>query len=182
MQITFELKEMSPTEKRVFWKRYVNSVRRVLFNIFAPCVCLTLLTWLIPTIGKPYWTLHASEPGAQTSALIWLALVAIGVIWQLYGLFAAVPFLFDSIRILRNAVFARIRASEMTKAQRTRQPRYRVFKGKGSQRPAFSTNWKFLAKAYVRYRCQNYGCIEKLVSGQYETILEMAYGIRPANN
>ena len=80
MQITFELKEMSPTEKRVFWKRYVNSVRRVLFNIFAPCVCLTLLAWLIPTIGKPYWTLHASEPGAQTSALIWLALVAIGAI------------------------------------------------------------------------------------------------------
>jgi hypothetical protein len=55
MQITFELKEMSPAEKRAFWKRYVNSVRRVLFNIFAPCVCLTLLTWLIPTIGKPYW-------------------------------------------------------------------------------------------------------------------------------
>ena len=109
MQITFELREMSPAEKRAFWKRYVNSVRRVLFNIFAPCVCLTLLTWLIPTIGKPYWTLHASEPGAQTSALIWLALVAIGVIWQLYGLFTAVPFLLDSIPILRSEYLIRTR-------------------------------------------------------------------------
>ena len=108
-RITFELKEMSPAEKRALWERYVNSLPRVLFNIFAPCVCLTLLTWLIPTIGKPYWTLHASEPGAQTSALIWLALVAIGVIWQLYGLFTAVPFLLDSIRILRSEYLIRTR-------------------------------------------------------------------------
>ena len=70
----------------------------------------------------------------------------------------------------------------MTKAPQTLQPRYRVFKGKGSQRPVFSTNWKFLAEAYVRYRCRNYSRIEKLVSGRYETVLEMAYGIRPANN
>ena len=40
----------------------------------------------------------------------------------------------------------------MTKAQQTREPRYRVFKGKGSRTPAFTTNWKFLANAYVRYR------------------------------
>jgi hypothetical protein len=72
--------------------------------------------------------------------------------------------------------------SEMTKAQQTREPRYRVFKGKGSRTPAFTTNWKFLSDAYVRYRCQNYGRIEKLVSGQYKTILEMAYGIRYSNN
>jgi hypothetical protein len=69
----------------------------------------------------------------------------------------------------------------MTDTQRTRQTHYRVFKGKGSRTPAFSTNWKFLAEAYARYRCQNYGRIEKLVSG-YETILEMGYGIRPTNN
>ena len=101
-RITFELKEMSPAEKRALWERYVDSLARVLFNIFAPCICLTLLAWLIPAIGKSYWTLHASEPGAYTSALIWLTLVAIGLIWQLYGLFAAVPFLLESIRILRN--------------------------------------------------------------------------------
>jgi hypothetical protein len=108
-RIRLELKEVSPAEKRAFWKRYVNSVGRVLFNIFAPCICLTLLAWLIPAIGKSYWTLHASEPGAQTSALIWLALVAIGVIWQLYGLFTAVPFLLDSIRILRSEYLIRTR-------------------------------------------------------------------------
>jgi len=56
----------------------------------------------------------------------------------------------------------------MTKAQQTREPRYRVFKGKGSRTPAFTTNWKFLADAYVSYRCPNYGRIEKLVSGQYK--------------
>jgi hypothetical protein len=78
--------------------------------------------------------------------------------------------------------FARIRASEKTKAQQTRHTRYRVFKGKGSRIPAFSTNWKFLAEAYVRYRCRNYGRIEKLISGRYDTVLEMAYEIRPANN
>jgi hypothetical protein len=114
MQITFELKEMSSAEKRAFWKRYVNSVRRVLFNIFAPCICLTLLAWPIPAIGKSYWTLHASEPGAQTSALIWLALVAIGVIWQLYGLFTAVPFLLDSVRILRSEYFNPHAQAELT--------------------------------------------------------------------
>jgi len=70
----------------------------------------------------------------------------------------------------------------MSKTQETRRPRYRVFKGKGSQTPAFSTNWKILAEAYVRYRCRNYGRIEKFVSGRNETVLEMAYGIRPANN
>jgi hypothetical protein len=102
MQIRLELKEMSPADKRALWETYVKSFPRVLFNIFAPCVCLTLLAWLIPAIGKSYWTLHASDPGAQTSALIWLALVAIGAIRQLYGLFAAIPFVRESIRILRN--------------------------------------------------------------------------------
>src|SRR6516225_4524143 len=29
--------------------------------------------------------------------------------------------------------------------------KYRVFKGKGSQTPAFSTNWKFLAQCYASY-------------------------------
>src|SRR4029077_10207283 len=42
-RITFELKEMSPAEKRALWERYVNSLPRVLFNIFAPCLCLTNL-------------------------------------------------------------------------------------------------------------------------------------------
>jgi hypothetical protein len=101
-RIRLELKEMSPAEKRALWERYVNSLPRVLFNIFAPCLCLTVLAWVIPAIGKSYWTLHASEPGSAASALIWLTLVAIGAIWQLCGLFAAIPFVRESIRILRN--------------------------------------------------------------------------------
>jgi hypothetical protein len=71
---------------------------------------------------------------------------------------------------------------EMTKPQETRRSQYRVFKSKGSQTPAFSTNWKLLAEAYARYRCQNYGRIEKLVSGQYTTILEWGYAVRPSYN
>jgi hypothetical protein len=70
----------------------------------------------------------------------------------------------------------------MTKAQQTWQPRYRVFKGKGSQTPAFSTNWKFLAEAYARFRCKNYARIEKLVGDQYTTILEWGYAVRPSYN
>ena len=102
-----ELKEMSPAEKEAWCKGYVNSLPRVLFNIFGPCLCLSALAWLIPAIGKSYWTLHASELGAAISALIWLTLVAIGLIWQLYGLFAAVPFILMSIRILREEYFIR---------------------------------------------------------------------------
>jgi hypothetical protein len=108
-RIRLELKEMSPAEKRALSERYVKSFQRVLFDILAPGVCLTLLAWLIPAIGKSYWTLRAGDPGANTSALIWLALVAIGVIWQLYGLFTAVPFLLDSIRILRSEYLIRTR-------------------------------------------------------------------------
>jgi hypothetical protein len=70
----------------------------------------------------------------------------------------------------------------MTDTQKKREPRYRVSKGKGSLTPAFFTNWKFLAEAYARYRCQNYGRIEKLVSGQYTPILEWGYAIRPSYN
>jgi hypothetical protein len=104
-----ELKEMSPAQKEAWRKQYVNSLPRVLFNIFGPCLCLSVLAWLIPAIGKSYWTLHASEPGSAASALIWLTLVAIGLIWQLYGLFAAVPFILMSIRILREEYLNRPR-------------------------------------------------------------------------
>ena len=71
---------------------------------------------------------------------------------------------------------------KMTKTQKTREPRYRVFKGKGSERPIFSTNWKFLAEGYARYRCQNYGRVEKLVNGHYTTILEWGYAVQSNYN
>src|SRR5271165_5453534 len=69
-----------------------------------------------------------------------------------------------------------------TVRQESRRPRYRVFKGKGSRIAAFSTNWKFLAEAYMHCRCKNYGRVEKLVSDHYETVLEWAYGIHPDYN
>ena len=86
-------------------------------NVAAERLCGALFVGL-PTLkgyfyinlgGTLYWTLHASEPGAGASALIWLTLVAIGLIWQLYGLFAAVPFVLQSIRILRNEYLIRTR-------------------------------------------------------------------------
>jgi hypothetical protein len=63
-----------------------------------------------------------------------------------------------------------------------KNPKYRVFKAKGSQTPALSTNWKFLAQCYASYACKNYARIEKFVAGKYETVSEMAYAIRPSNN
>jgi hypothetical protein len=70
----------------------------------------------------------------------------------------------------------------MTKAQETRRPRYRFFKGQGSGKPTFSTNWKFLAEAYARCRCQNYGRVEKLVGDRYTTILEWGYAVQSNYN
>ena len=63
-----------------------------------------------------------------------------------------------------------------------KNPKYRVFKGKGSQTPAFSNNWKFLAQCYGSYACKNYARIEKFVSGKYETVSESAYAIRHSDN
>ena len=63
-----------------------------------------------------------------------------------------------------------------------KNPKYRVFKGKGSQTPAFSTNWKFLAQCYVSYARKNHARIEKFVAGKYETVSESAYAIRHSDN
>jgi hypothetical protein len=60
--------------------------------------------------------------------------------------------------------------------------RYRVFNSKTSSVPAFSTNWRFLAKFYASYRCKNYARIEIFVGDRYQTVLESDYAIRVANN
>jgi len=61
-------------------------------------------------------------------------------------------------------------------------PRYRVFKSKTSSVPVFSTDWKFLAKSYVSYFCENNARIEKFVGGKYQIILEIAYASVIINN
>jgi hypothetical protein len=48
--------------------------------------------------------------------------------------------------------------------------------------PVFSTNWRFLAKCYVSYCCNNYARIEKFVGDRYQTVLESDYAIVAANN
>jgi len=106
-RITFELKEMSPAEKQAFWNRYINRLPRALLNILCPCLCLSALAWLIPALGKSYWMLH--EPGSYLSVLIWLTLVVIASVWQIYGLFGAIPLVMDSIRLLREQLFTRVR-------------------------------------------------------------------------
>ena len=60
-------------------------------------------------------------------------------------------------------------------------PRYRVFKTKTSV-PAFSTNWRFLAKCYASYCCKNYARIEKCFGERYQTVLESDYAIVAINN
>ncbi len=106
-RITFELKEMSPAEKQAFWNRYINRLPRALLNILCPCLCLSALAWLIPALGKSYWMLH--ELGSYLSVLIWLTLVVIASVWQIYGLFGAIPLVMDSIRLLREQLFTRVR-------------------------------------------------------------------------
>jgi hypothetical protein len=71
------------------------------------------------------------------------------------------------------------------KTQETPQARYRIFKSKGfrgARTAAFATNSKLLAEVYFNHRCPDYGRIEKLINGKYETVAEKAYGIRHADN
>ena len=67
-----------------------------MLNIFAPCLCLSALAWLIPAIGRSFWAQHAGD----ASAYIWLVLVVIGVVWQLYALVAAARSLIDFVRLM----------------------------------------------------------------------------------
>ena len=76
--------------------RYKQRFQRIVMNIFAPCLCLSALAWLIPAIGRSFWAQH---PG-DASAYIWLVLVVIGVVWQLYALVAAVRYLIDFVRLV----------------------------------------------------------------------------------
>jgi hypothetical protein len=68
----------------------------IVMNIFRPCLCLSALAWLIPAIGRSFWTQH---PG-DASAYIWLVLVVIGVVWQLYAPVAAARYLVDFVRLV----------------------------------------------------------------------------------
>ena len=65
-------------------------------NILGPFLCLSVLAWLIPPIGRSFWTQHLGD----ASAYIWLVLVVIGVVWQLYALVAAVRYVIDFVRLV----------------------------------------------------------------------------------
>ena len=67
----------------------------IVMNIFGPCLCLSALAWLIPAIGRSFWTQHRGD----ALAYIWLVLVVIGAVWQLYARVAAIRYLIDFVRL-----------------------------------------------------------------------------------
>ena len=76
--------------------RYKRRFPGIVLNICAPSLCLSALAWLIPPIGRSFWTQHPVD----ASAYIWLVLVVIGVMWQVYALVAAVRYLIDFVRLV----------------------------------------------------------------------------------
>jgi hypothetical protein len=76
--------------------RYKQRFPGIVMNVCGACLCLSALAWLIPAIGRSFWTQH---PG-DASAYIWLVLVVIGVVWQLYALVAAARSLIDFVRLM----------------------------------------------------------------------------------
>ena len=76
--------------------RYKRRFPGIVLNICVPFLCLSALAWLIPAIGRSFWTQH---PG-DVLAYIWLVLVVIGAVWQLYALVAAARYLIDFVRLV----------------------------------------------------------------------------------
>ena len=76
--------------------RYKRRFPGIVLNICVPFFCLSALAWLIPAIGRSFWTQH---PG-DASAYIWLVLVVIGAVWQIYALVAAVRYVIDFVRLV----------------------------------------------------------------------------------
>jgi hypothetical protein len=96
------------------------------------------------------------------------------------------PLLWPAFWLTKTTSFISIESLKLfRKRQETPQARYRIFKSKGfrgARMAAFVTNSKLLAKVYFDHRCPDYGRIEKLINGKYETVAEKAYGIRHADN
>ena len=76
--------------------RYKRRFPGIVLNICVPFLCLSALAWLIPAMGRSFWTQH---PG-DASAYIWVVLVFIGMVWQLYALVAAVRYVIDFVRLV----------------------------------------------------------------------------------
>jgi hypothetical protein len=76
--------------------RYKRRFPGIVLNVCVPFLCLSALAWLIPPIGRSFWTQHLGD----ASAYIWLVLVVIGVVWQLYALVAAVRYVIDFVRFV----------------------------------------------------------------------------------
>ena len=90
---------MNKTEREPYeieLRRYKRRFAGIVLNICAPFLCLWVLAWLLPPIGRYRWTQH---PG-DVSAYIWLILVVIGMAWQLYALIAAARYLIDFVRLV----------------------------------------------------------------------------------
>jgi len=79
-------------------ERYKRRFPGILMNIFAASLCLSVLAWIIPAIGRSYWTQHAGDPAAY----VWLGLVVIGVVWNLYAIGAALRCFIDLVRIAKS--------------------------------------------------------------------------------
>jgi hypothetical protein len=68
--------------------RYKRRFPGIVLNICVPFFCLSAFAWLVP-----------GDPG-DASAYIWLALVVIGLVWQIYALVAAVRYVIDFVRLV----------------------------------------------------------------------------------
>ena len=79
-------------------ERYKRRYPGIVMNIFAAWLCLSALAWIIPAIGRSYWTQH---PGGA-AAYVWLGLVVIGVVWNLYAIGAALRCFIDLVRIAKS--------------------------------------------------------------------------------
>ena len=76
--------------------RYKRRFPGIVLNICVPFLCLSALAWLVPAVGRSFWTQHLCD----ASAYIWAVLVVIGVVWQLYALVAAVRYVIDFVRLV----------------------------------------------------------------------------------
>ena len=76
--------------------RYKRRFQGTVLNICAPFLCLSALAWLMPPIRRSLWTQHAGN----APAYIWLVLVVVAVVWQLYALVAVARYLIDFVRLV----------------------------------------------------------------------------------
>jgi hypothetical protein len=90
------MSKAEPERYEITLYRYKQRFPRIVMNILGPFLCLSVLARLIPPIGRSFWAQHPFD----ASVYIWLVLVGIGVVWQLYALVAAVRYVMDFVRLV----------------------------------------------------------------------------------